>query len=280
MKYRTLNNGEQIPVLGFGTWRLGGNMSPDYSRDKECVALIQSAVEAGYTHIDTAEMYAGGHTEELIGRAIQRFNRQDIFLTTKIWHTHLEQQAAIAALENSLKRLHTDYIDACLVHWPSNSTPLEDTFAGLNQLVEQGKVRYLGVSNFDLPSLKRAQEFAATPLITNQVPYNLYNRTYVKNGVYDYCQEQGILLTAYSPFDRGSLLQNPRLVEIAARYGATTAQIALSWLVSQEGVITIPMSTSHEHLNNNLQALEIELEESDCTILDQLELPEESLWPE
>jgi diketogulonate reductase-like aldo/keto reductase len=128
--------------------------------------------------------------------------------------------------------------------------------------------------------MQQAQALSSPPIVTNQVPYNLYNLEYVKNGVLKHCQEQGVLLTAYSPFDRGTVLGDPEVVRIADMYGKTPAQIALAWLLRQPGVITIPMSEDPAHLKSNLGALDIQFSMEDIEILDNLEMPEEALWPE
>jgi diketogulonate reductase-like aldo/keto reductase len=280
MKHKTLKTGEQIPVLGLGTWRLGGSLFPDYSQDRQSVKTIQAAIELGYTHIDTAEIYGDGHTEELIGRAIQGYPRSDLFITTKVWHTHLAYAKVHEAVKKSLKRLHCDYIDLGLVHWPNMNIPFNETFDALNELVDTGEVRHLGVSNFDLEGLRQAQTLSATPIVTDQVPYNLYNRTCVTSGILEYCQENDLILTAHSPFDRGTLLNDPKLRQLAARYDKTPAQLALHWLIQQPNVITIPMSSNPEHLHSNIEALDIQLAPQDMEILNNLELPEEALWPE
>jgi diketogulonate reductase-like aldo/keto reductase len=278
MKYETLSTGEKIPRLGFGTWKIGGGMFADTSQDEKYKAVIRTAIELGYTHIDTSEMYAGGHTERLIGQVIKDFNRQDLLISTKVWEEHLRYQDVLAACAGSLERLDTDTIDWYLIHLPSTAIPLEETFQALNELVEQGKVRRLGVSNFNLAQLKQAQALAKTPIVTNQVPYSLRTRKYVINGVLEYCQANDILLTAHSPVERGTLLDDPELHSVAQKYGATPAQIALAWLVHQPKVITIPMSTNPEHLKSNLEALEIELFPDDMERLDKIELPEGSIW--
>ncbi|OGO29153.1 MAG: hypothetical protein A2W33_03015 [Chloroflexi bacterium RBG_16_52_11] len=280
MEYKRLFNGEKISVLGLGTWRMGGSLYPDYSQDDQVIGTIQAAIELGYTHIDTAEMYAAGHTEELVGKAILNFPRQSLFITTKIWHTNLSYEDIHPALQGSLRRLGTDYIDMCLVHWPNKNISFDETFRALNEMVAAGEVHHLGVSNFNLEMLQRAQELCATPIVTNQVPYNLYNHTYIKNGVLKYCQQNDILVTAYSPFDRGAVLINDEVQRIAAQYGKTPAQIALHWLIQQPNVVTIPMSSSPEHLKSNLGALDVALSPAESDVLDHLELPEEALWPE
>ncbi|UCH61001.1 MAG: aldo/keto reductase [Anaerolineales bacterium] len=280
MEVKKLFTGEEIPVLGLGTWRIGGGMAADYSKDKIMVEIIQQAIRLGYTHIDTAEMYGGGHTEKLLGRALQHFNRQDLFLTTKVWHSNLHYQGVLNAVEGSLKRLHTDYVDMVLIHWPSTSFPLDESLQALNELVDLGKVRYLGVSNFDLELLEQAQKYSSTQLATNQVHYNLYYRKIVRDGVLDFCQKNKILLTAYTPLERGTIINNPQVKQIATSHSATPAQVALAWLIRQPNVITIPMSANITHLQQNLGALGLELNSDDLQQLDGLEMPEEALWPE
>jgi diketogulonate reductase-like aldo/keto reductase len=280
MLYKTLYTGEKIPVIGQGTWGLGGGMSPDYSNDQLAIGAIRSAIELGYTHIDTAEMYGGGHTEELVGQVIRDFKREDLILTSKFWHITMNYRDTLNAIEGSLKRLGTDYLDLYLIHRPNHDIPLEETFRALNELVTQGKVRHLGVSNFDLRQMQRAQALCNTPLVTNQVPYNLHQRVYVTNGVLEYCQANDILLTAYSPIERGHLVKDAAVGRMAEKCGATPAQIALHWLIRQPNVIALPMSTRAEHLRENLGALDLDLSDEDLEALDQIELSEEALWPE
>ena len=280
MNYKTLYNGEKIPVIGQGTWGLGGGMTRDDSLDEMALQAIRNAIELGYTHIDTAEMYGRGHAEELVGQVIGDFKREDLFITSKVWKITMYYKNTLRALESSLLRLVTDYLDLYLIHRPNREIPLDETFRALNQLVEQGKVKYLGVSNFNLEQLKRAQALSASPLVTNQVPYNLHKRTYVDNGVLEYCQENNILLTAYSPIDRGYLLEDPKVKEIAEKYAATSSQVALNWLIRQPKVIALPMSTKREHLQENLGALDLKISQEDIKKLDQIEFPEEVLWPE
>ena len=280
MIYETLYNGDQIPVLGQGTWGLGGFMTPDHSQDETARNAIRTAIELGYTHIDTAEMYGGGHTEELVGQVIQDFNRQELFLTSKVWQVTMNYEDTLKSLEGSLGRLGTDYLDLYLIHRPNKNVPLEETFRALNEMVRQGKVKHLGVSNFDLEQFKRAERLSATPLVTNQVAYNLYNRVNEKNGMLAYCQANGILLTAYSPIERGHLVNDPAVEKIAKNLGATPAQIAIQWLIRQPRVIALPMSTKKEHLQENLGALDLELSAEDVAALDQIEMAEETLWPE
>jgi diketogulonate reductase-like aldo/keto reductase len=270
MHYRNLPDGSQIPVIGLGTWGMGGGTEPDPTKDANVLYGIRAALEMGYTHIDTAEMYAGGHTEELIGQVIRDYERQSLFITSKVWHTNLSYPAVLRACENSLRRLDTDYLDLYLIHWPNSAVPLEETFKGLNKLVETGKVRNLGVSNFDLDLLEQARRLSATPLVTDQVPYSVLNRTNAQKGILAYCQKHGMILTAYTPLEKGRVHGLAALNALARRVGATPTQIALSWLIHQPNVITIPKSLNAAHLRENLAALELVLGEVELAILNNL----------
>ncbi|GAB4521947.1 MAG: aldo/keto reductase [Anaerolineales bacterium] len=272
MKTYQLFNGAQIPALGLGTWRMGGSTTPDPSQDDEVRRALRLALEIGYRHFDTAEMYAGGHAETLLGAALRESGLpcEQLFITTKVWHTHLRRADVQRACENSLRRLQCDYVDLYLIHWPAEDVPLEETFEALNTLVRQGKVRALGVSNFDLISLRRAAVLSETPLVTNQVPYSLRRRDYLHNGVLAFCQQQGILLTAYTPLEKGRLAYEPAVARIAQAHGCTPSQVALAWLLHQEGVLAIPKATRPAHLRENFQAADLRLNPQDLLQLDSL----------
>lgn len=254
-----------LPKIGFGTWKIGGGSSPNPSLDSISLAALHTAIETGYTHFDTAEMYANGHAEELLGRAIRssQVKREALFITSKVTPSHLQYDEVIRSCENSLRRLQMEYLDLYLIHWPSAGMKLPDTFRALNKLVRDGKVKHLGVSNFNLKLLKQSQELSETPIITNQVPYSLGDRSYVKNGILEYCQKNDILLTAYSPIEEGTLKTNATLEAIAKAHNATTFQIALAWVISQPRIITIPMSANPKHIQENFEAAEIELSKSE-----------------
>ncbi len=272
MKYETVQ-GVSIPKIGFGTWKIGGDSYPDPKRDPASLTALRTALEVGYTHFDTAEVYADGHSEELLGRAIRETNtkRENLFITTKVDPAHLQYEQVLKSCENSLRRLNLDYVDLYLIHWPPRSgTQLNEAFRALNQLVKNGKVKHLGVSNFNVKLLKQAQSLSETPLLTNQVPYRLPDRTYVENGVLEYCQQNDILLTAYSPVKFRNLPVNKTLQTIAEVHTATSYQIALAWLVAQPRVITIPMSLNPQHIRENFEAAEIELSQAEFETLSKL----------
>ena len=230
MRYETIHN-LQIPKIGFGCWTIGGQGSAEPEMDEHSLAALRSALKLGYTHFDTAEGYAAGHSEELLGQVIRELGvpRQSLFITSKVSPDHLSYPAVLQSCDNSLRRLGMEYLDLYLVHWPLKGMNLTETFRGLNELVQQGKVRHLGVSNFNLKLLQQAVGLCETPLLTDQVSYSVPDRTYVKNGVLEYCQESGILLTAYSPVKRRDIQSNRTLKTIAQACRVTPAQARYSF---------------------------------------------------
>ncbi len=269
MRYETIHN-FSLPKIGFGTWSIGGKETADPSLDSRSMIALQTALEVGYTHFDTAEIYANGHSEELLGRALResRVNREDVFITSKVQPSHLKYDQVLKACESSLRRLQMDHLDLYLIHWPTTKMKLDETFRALNQLVREGMVKHLGVSNFNLKQLKQAQAHSETPIITNQVPYHLPDDKYVENGMLDYCQKNDILVTAYSPVKFRGIRVNKTLQEIAEDHSATPYQIALAWLVMQPRVITIPMSFNPQHIRDNFEAGDIELTGDEMARLD------------
>jgi diketogulonate reductase-like aldo/keto reductase len=260
MRYETVS-GLSLPKIGLGTWSLGGGWAARPSLNRAALSALRAALEIGYSHFDTAETYAAGHSEELLGQAILESgaSRESLFITSKVAPEHLRREQVLRSCEASLRRVRIDYLDLYLIHWPRRGMRLDQAFAGLNHLVAAGKVRHLGVSNFNLALLREAQQFSATPILTNQVPYSLADRSNAKNGVLEHCRANDILLTAYSPLDQGSFRPSARVRAIAKERGVTPEQIALAWLVGQPRVITIPMSADPKHLRLNFDAAEIDL---------------------
>jgi diketogulonate reductase-like aldo/keto reductase len=269
MKYETTPN-LTLPKIGFGAWSIGGDTTANPKLDNASMTALRSALEVGYTHFDTAEYYAAGHCEELVGRAIRETgtNREKVFITSKVSPEHLATEDVLTACENSLRHLQMDFIDLYLIHWPPRAiSKLDEAFPALNKLVRDGKVKHLGVSNFNIKWIQRAQELSETPIVTNQVPYRLPDKNYLANGVLEYCQQNDILLTAYSPVKFRSMLANKTLGHIAEAHNVTPYQIALAWLVMQPRVITIPMSFNSQHIKENFDAADIELSDKEMSEL-------------
>ncbi|TJV01737.1 MAG: aldo/keto reductase [Mesorhizobium sp.] len=259
----TLPSGEAIAVLGQGTWKMG----EDIRRRGDEVAALKLGLDLGVTLIDTAEMYASGGAEEVVAEAIAG-RRAEVFLVTKVLPSNASRAGVQRACENSLKRLATDRIDLYLLHWPG-SVPLAETVEAFEALKKAGKIRHWGVSNFDIEEM---EDLAGLPnggnVQTNQVLYNLVRRG-LEFDLAPWSRKRGIPLMAYSPVEQGALARNARLDAVAARHGATAAQIALAWVMQQEGVIAIPKASSQEHVRQNFAALDIKLTGKDLADLDR-----------
>ena len=243
-------HGAKIPALGFGTWRLRGNT---------CRDMVSLALDSGYRHIDTAAIY-GNEVEVGRGIANSSVPRGDIFLTTKVWSSNLEPRSLEGSAEDSLARLGTDYVDLLLIHWPSPSLPLADTLGAMQDLQAAGKVRHIGVSNFTVSLMREVVEQLQVPIVANQVEYHPYLS---QNRVLAYCRKAGITLTAYCPLAEGQAATDPKLRHIGAKYGRSAAEIALRWLLQQEMVSAIPMTTNPDHCRSNLSVFDFTLDVED-----------------
>ncbi len=261
-------DGTPVPELGFGCWRFGGAVEPDPSADAADLAAMVRAVEAGFRHFDTAEYYAAGHSEELLGQAVAASGvpRREFFLTSKVWKSNLTYDGVLHACHGSLERLGTDYLDLYLIHRADAEFDLGEVLRALNRLAAEGVVRHIGVSNFALPRLRRAQALSEAPIAVNQIHYNLAVRGPETSGLLEYCRGAGILLTAYRPLMYLDL-QAPPLVETAARHRVTPAEAALNWLLSQEGVTALAATRAPGHLAANLAATRWRMAPGDIEML-------------
>lgn len=241
-------HGLSMPILGCGTWRVDS---------LECYGAVRRALDLGYRHIDTAVAY---DNEAAVGRAIATSDvpREDVFVTTKVkgYPNYLSHDAFLQAARGSLERLGLEYVDLLLVHWWHPDGDMAGTCAAMDELVESGDARAVGVSNFSVPRMERALDYLDAPLLTNQIEYHAYRN---REDVRAFCLDHGIVLTAYSPLAEGRLVDDGLLASIGARYGKSAAQVALRWLVQQEGVVTIPKATAAEHQRENLEIFDFAL---------------------
>lgn len=257
MRHLKLPSGNQIPVLGLGTWRMGEHQN----NFRQEANVIRAAIDMGIKLIDTAEMYGEGGAETVIGEAI-RGRRDNLFLVSKFYPGNACHDDVILACERSLRRMNCDTIDLYLYHWPG-SVPLAETFAALHELQDSNKIRDFGVSNFDLDDLVDIPEADQARLGCNQIFYNLAHRE-VEWAVSDWCRQKAVPLMAYSPLDQASsLLQSPVLTRVAARHDASNAQIALAWLLHQPNTVVIPKSIQPQRVRENLGAIDINLGQED-----------------
>ena len=263
MRHVTLSSGQKMPVLGQGTWGFG-------ERGKgraEAVAALRAGIDLGMTLIDTAEMYGEGGAEEIVGEAIAG-RRNDVFLVSKVYPHNASRKGAIAACERSLKRLATDRIDVYLLHWRGGEK-LADTIAGFETLRRDGKIGSYGVSNFDTDDMEELWQVpGGSAATTNQVLYNLTRRG-AEWDLLPWCREHGMPIMAYSPIEQGRMLGNVELKNLAEKRGITSAQLALAWLLHQDGVVVIPKAGRLDHLRENAAALTIKLTRDDLAALDR-----------
>ena len=256
-----LSDGTAVPALGQGTWKMGEDPR---ARPAE-VAALRAGLDLGLTLIDTAEMYADGGSEEVVGEAVAG-RRAEVFLVTKVYPHNATRQGVPAACARSLQRLGTDSIDLYLLHW-RGGTPLAETVLAFERLKSEGKIRRWGVSNFDVADLEEL-DGAAAHCATDQVLYNPEHRG-IEFDLLPWCRKRKMAVMAYSPVGQGGrLLRHPALAEIARRRGVTSAQVAVAWALREPGVIVIPKASDPEHVRANAAAGEIQLSPEDLAVID------------
>ena len=261
MKYKKLGKTSiSIPSIGQGTMGIGGFFSKDTSNDAECIRLIRSSIDLGMNLIDTAEVYGGGHAEELIGKAVEGI-RDQVIIATKFSPENSGYHDVITSAEKSLQRLKTDWIDLYQVHWPNPDVPAFETIRALTELREQGKIRAAGVSNYSFGQLLDVVKYSGN-IVSNQVEYNLFDRS-IESGLIQYCDENDVTIIAYSPLDQGHISPGGEkasvLTRIAEKYMKTSSQVVLNWLISHRNVVAIPKSNDPIHIRQNAEAADFKL---------------------
>lgn len=272
--------GVEVPAVGLGTGKIVG---------EECADAVDTALELGYRRVDTAQMYGN---EDAVGEGIEQSNvpREDIFVTTKLNRSvvdsmgytlvagspletgirrgNLKKERVVESVERSLERLGTSYIDLLLIHAPGVRVPVRETIEAMNSLRDEGIVRNIGVSNFSRERLERAVEASDSPILSNQVKYNVF---YEQDEVHEYCVENDVMMTAYTPLNHGKRLDTGVLVEIGEGYDKTPAQVALRWLVQQENISAIPKASKREHQKQNIEIFDFELDDDEMERIDTLD---------
>lgn len=262
-----LNNKTEIPILGFGTWQLNGNT---------CIKSVETALEVGYRHIDTAEIY---ENEEQVGTAIKNFkiSRKEIFITSKVWQNELNYERLIKSCDLSLKRLKTDYLDLYLIHWPDKYLDMEEILKAFKKLYEEKKIKAFGVSNFTINHLIDTLKITNKinlPLTINQVEFH---PLFYQKELLEFCDKNNIKIAAYCPLARGAVFKNKTLIKIANKYSKNAGQISLKWIL-QKGMIAIPKSAEESHIKENFD-LNFSLSEEDIKEIDSIKIHERLIDP-
>jgi 2,5-diketo-D-gluconate reductase B len=247
-------NGAKIPSLGFGTYGM---------RRVDMLRMIPAALKAGFRHVDTAQIYQNeGEVGECV--AASGLKREDIFLTTKVWVANYPRRSFAASVDDSLRKLRSDYVDLLLLHWPSNATPLAEQIASLNAAVQAGKARHVGVSNFTRGLMSDAIRLSTAPIVTNQVEYHPYLN---QSLLIDECRRLSVSFTAYCGMAIGRVFEDPTLREIAAAHRKTVAQIVLRWLLQQPGVIALSRTVHPERVASNVGVFDFALSDAEMAAI-------------
>jgi diketogulonate reductase-like aldo/keto reductase len=267
---KKLKCGFEISALGLGTWRAGGMLQRQKTNDDDKdILAIRKAIKLGFTRFDTAEIYADGSAEVILGKGIKGTARKNLFITSKVSKPNLKYDDVLRACEESLRRLGLNYLDLYLIHAPNYNVPIKETMKAFDRLAEEGMIKNIGVSNFGTESFKKAQACARNKIVLNQVHYNLIFREPFVEGLLDFCQANDIMLEAWRPIEEGSLANSgiEILDRMAEKYGKTQVQIAINWLVCQKNVVAVAKSSSINHLKEDFGSVGWKINKIDIDLL-------------
>ena len=264
MEFRQFGRtGEKIPVIGMGTWAIG-NSSGEQRREE--IKAIQKGIELGLKFIDTAEVYGHGRSESLVGDAIREY-RDEVFLATKVAPENFAYDDVIRSCETSIQRLGVKFVDLYQLHWPNPRIPITETMRAMEELVETGKTRFVGVSNFSVEQTIQAQEsLPRSELASNQVRYSITARS-IEAEILPFCDKEKISLIAYSPLDTGSIPISRIPKDMLAKYEMTPAQLMLNWVTYKDPVVTIPKAGRVSHIEENAHAVDARISQADYDAL-------------
>ncbi|WP_368409291.1 aldo/keto reductase [Halomarina litorea] len=256
-----------MPMLGLGTWQ---NDDPS-----ECTESVKTALEMGYRHIDTAQAYGN---EEAVGEGIEQadVDREDVFLATKVWIDQLNHDDVVESTKESMEKLGVDYLDLLYIHWPSGDYDPEETLGAFDELVEEGLIERIGVSNFTPDHLEEAIETAENPIFANQVEMH---PLLPQEELREFAEENDVELVAYSPLARGDVMDVDVLNDVAEKHDASAVQVSLAWL-REKGVTAIPKATSEEHIRDNWESLAVDLDEEDVQAIDDIDETDRKVNPD
>lgn len=250
---------DTVPAIGLGTWE---NTDPD-----QCAQSVRTAIDIGYRHIDTAQLY---DNESAVGRGIRDSDvpRDELFLATKISFENLEYSEVLRSTRESLRKLETDYVDLLYVHWPAGDYDCAETLGAFEELKDQGMIRFVGVSNFTPSLLSESREFLEDGIYAHQVELHPLLK---QDHLLEDANRHGTVLVAYSPFRHGTIFDRPELEQVADKHGVSPAQVVLAWIVDKENTVTIPKATGEDHLRENFEALDLEIDEEDRKLIESID---------
>jgi diketogulonate reductase-like aldo/keto reductase len=257
---------EKIPVIGMGTWEIGGVQNERRALE---IQALRKGIELGMTLIDTAEMYGYGNAEKLVGQAIQGM-RDEIFIVTKVSPQHFGYEDVLSSCEGSIRRLGVEHVDLYLLHWPSHQVPIEETMKAMEELVARGKIRYIGVSNFSVAQTLKAREaLPRSEIVCNEVRYSLTHRA-VESELLPFCEKEKLTVIAYQPLDRGKISSGKIPLSLLDKYGMTPAQLMLNWVTYKDAVVAIPKAAKLEHVEKNAAAVSTKISGDDYRTLSRI----------
>lgn len=272
-------SGKSLFPIGIGTWLIGGTYEldtnakykgskPNYDNEPQEIEAIRYSISKGQNHIDCAELYGAFHTDEVVGKAIAGLDREDLFVTDKLWRTSVEKGLVRPTVEKMLEKLGTDYLDMLYIHSPWEEVDWLQAIPQIDELIDEGVVRSFGVSNFTVEDMKLAQAAARHPIAANQMDYNVLHQQEVNSEFKKYCADNNILIIAYQPVKRQEVMNNEYIKVVAEKYNVSPAQIALAWLLAQN-VLMIPKAINKTHIDENVAAVNIVLAREDIETLNK-----------
>ena len=270
-----------IHPIGIGTWNISSisdsnnpdapykGTKPVYGNEEVEIEALRYSLTKGQNHLDCAEMYGAFYTDEVVGRALQGTQRSDLFIADKLWKSRVDKGLVRPTVEKMLQKLGTDYLDVLYIHKPWDDAPWQRAIPQIDKLIDEGIVRYFGVSNFTVKDMQEAQSIAKHPIAVNQMKYNVLYKDEVTDELRQYCAEHDIQIVAYQPIKRQEVLNDETVKTIATKYDATPAQVALAWLLAK-GALPIPKATNKVHIDENVAAIGLRLSDEDVAALDEL----------
>ncbi len=264
-------SGNKLHPIGIGTWTMGGEREAviDPELDQKHIKAISYSISIGQNHIDTAELYGNGHTDELVAQAIKGKTREDLFIANKLWETSFGESETLQGVEKMLERMQTDYIDLLYIHSTFDGEDWINALKPIERLINERVVRYFGVSNFNVQDMEISRKNSDLKIAANQVHFNVCYKDQVDNKFREYAKINDVQIVAYRPVERGALNSNETLLDITTAHNATQEQIALAWLL-QQGILTIPKSSTKDHIDINFGSMDIKLSPEDISRLNSL----------